>query len=65
MYSSIIHKIAKKYGVSTAEVRREMQLAINAAYENPGAEAISVPRKRAIPGPQELIAYCASEIAAE
>jgi len=45
-----------------AEVRREMQLAINAANEKPNAAALVVPRKGAIPTPEEFIKYTASVV---
>jgi len=37
---SIIREIAKKNGVTTTEVRREIKLAIDAAYENPAGAAL-------------------------
>lgn len=58
MNRSIIRKIAKKHGVSVEEVRRDMQAAINAAYVNPGAAALSVPKKGDVPTPEEFINYC-------
>lgn len=61
-------KIAKKYGVSVAEVKRDMQEAINAAYTNPNADFATfkaqraVPRKGDVPTPDELIDYAAAEV---
>lgn len=63
MNRSILRKIAKENGVSVAEVRREMQLAIEASYTNPNAAALAVPRKGAVPTPEELIDYCVGAIA--
>ena len=62
MNRSIIRKVARKHGVSVAEVRRDMQLAINAAYEKPNAAALAVPRKGAIPTPEEFIKYIANVV---
>ena len=59
MNRSIIRKIAKQNGVSTAEVRREMQAAIDATYINPTAAALAVPRADSVPTPEELIDHCA------
>jgi|GEM_PF-6938060 len=39
-----------------------MQLAINAAYEKPNAAALVVPRKGAIPTPEEFIKYTAGVV---
>ncbi|WP_242996560.1 sporulation initiation factor Spo0A C-terminal domain-containing protein [Lacrimispora amygdalina] len=65
----IYRKIAKKNGVSVAEVKRDMQEAINAAYQNPpqdgGVDAAyqqRIPCKRAIPTPDEFIRYAANKI---
>lgn len=62
MNRSIIRKVAKQNGVSVAEVKREMQAAIEAAYINPNAAAMVVPRKGTVPTPEELINYCAGII---
>jgi len=39
-----------------------MQLAINAANEKPNAAALVVPRKGAIPTPEEFIKYTAGVV---
>ena len=58
----IYRKVAKEYGVSVEEVKREMQAAITDAYTNPlNNNGITktyqsrVPCKGAIPTPEELI----------
>lgn len=68
----IYQKIAREHGVSVAEVKRDMQEAINAAYLNPpddggviAAYQRKVPRKGDIPTPDELIRYAAGRIREE
>ena len=58
----IYRKVAKEYGVSVEEVKREMQAAITDAYTNPlNNNGITktyqsrVPCKGEIPTPEELI----------
>lgn len=58
----IYKKIAKKHGVSVAEVKRDMQEAINAAYTNPNSYANCVKRKNEIPTPEEFITHLANRI---
>lgn len=58
MNRSILRKIAKENGVSVDEIRREMQAAIEAAYVNPNKAALSMPRKREVPTPEEFITHC-------
>lgn len=65
---SIYRKVAKEHGVSVAEVKRDMQEAIIAAYNDPlnqneitRAYQRRVPSKDKIPTPDELIRYAASE----
>lgn len=57
----VIRKIAKQNGVSVAEVRRDMQAAIDAAYTNANAVALAVPRKGEVPTPEEFIIHCAEK----
>lgn len=66
---SVYRKIAKKYGVSTQEIKEEMQTAITEAYTNPhnnngvtNAYQSRVPAKSEIPTPEEFIRYAAKEI---
>lgn len=60
----IYKQIAKKHGVSVAEVKRDMQEAINAAYAEPNFYANYVERKNEIPTPEELIIHLASRASA-
>lgn len=61
-------KIAKHHGVSLAEVKQEMQVAITVAYTNQDRNLINikaqkaVPHKREIPTPNELIDYATAEV---
>ena len=55
-------KIAKKYGVSVSEVKKDMQEAIDAAYKNPTMHANCVPRKGDIPTIDEFISYTAHRV---
>jgi len=57
--------IAKRHGVSVAEVRRDMQVAIDEAYKNPNNHALSVERKGYKPTPEELIAHLARRVRSE
>lgn len=65
---SIYRKVAKQYGVSVEEVKREMQAAINDAYQNTPNDGITgayqnrVPRKGEIPTTDEFIRYCSQEL---
>lgn len=61
MINSLINEVAREQGVSVAEVRCEMEKAIATAYINPSAIALSVPRKGAVPTPEEFIAFCAQQ----
>jgi hypothetical protein len=65
MDRKVYKQIARKYGVSVAEVRRDMQAAINEAYENPNAAALAVPKKGAIPTPEEFISHIAGKVRTE
>jgi len=59
-----LRQIAAKEGVSVEEVRREIEIAINAAQENsdPNIQAFweHIPRKGERPTPEEVIVYIAS-----
>ncbi|MCD7964316.1 MAG: isoaspartyl peptidase/L-asparaginase [Clostridiaceae bacterium] len=68
----VYRKVAKEYGVSVKEVKRDMQEAITAAYQNPpqdggviAAYQRRVPRKGEIPTPDELIHYAVKQIKTE
>lgn len=60
-------KIAKKHGVSVSEVKGDMQVAITAAYTDPGRNLINikaqnaVPHKGDIPTNDEFVRYVAGE----
>lgn len=56
----IYKQIAKEHGVSVAEVKRDMQEAINAAYADPNIYANYVERKNEIPTPEEFIIHLAN-----
>lgn len=64
----IYRKVAQKYGVSVAEVKKDIQEAINAAYQNPPEDGVTrawqnrVTRKGVIPTSDEFIRYAAEEI---
>lgn len=62
MNRSDYRKIAKEHGISVKEVKRDMQEAINSAYVNPNAEALSVPRKGKTPTPDEFIDYMVDKV---
>lgn len=55
----IYREIAKKHGVSIADVKRDMQAAIDAAYIKPNRHALEVSRRGDKPTPEEFIAYMA------
>lgn len=55
-------KIARRHKVSIAEVKRDMQEAINVAYKNPTLQANCVPRKGDAPTVDELINYTANRV---
>lgn len=59
-----LKKIAAKNGVSVAEVRRDIEAALNHAKSNPDPQIqafwASIPCKGDKPTPEEVIAYAAS-----
>lgn len=57
MRKDIYKLIAKKYGVTEAEVKEEMEKAIASAYENPNELARRVPRKGEIPTVEEFLDF--------
>lgn len=63
----ICRKVAKEYGVTADEVKREMQLAIDDAYKNVSNDGVTrayqnqVPRKGKIPTSEEVIRFIASK----
>lgn len=64
----IYRKVAKKNGVSVAEVKQDMQAAIDYAYKNTFNNSITadyqkqVPHNGEIPTSEELIIYAAHKI---
>ena len=68
MNRKIYRKLAKKHGVTVAEVKKDMQEAINTAYTDSDRDLIniyaqnSVPRKGDIPTPDEMIRFVATEV---
>lgn len=64
----IYRKIARQYGTTAAEVRREIQCVIDDAYRNAPDDGITkayqnrVPRKGEIPTPEEFIRYCSQQL---
>ncbi|BAE82720.1 sporulation initiation factor Spo0A-like protein [Desulfitobacterium sp. LBE] len=64
----IYRKVAKKHGVSATEVKRDMQAAIEHAYNRPSRSERekmvqeSVERENSVPTVKELIAFAAREL---
>lgn len=64
----IYRKIAREHGVSVAEVKRDMQAAINYTYEHTPDNGVTeayqnrVLRKGEIPTVEEFIKYAATEV---
>lgn len=65
----ILKQVAKQNGVSVAEVRKEIQLAINEAWNNVPADGgvtaayqRQIPCMGEIPTPEELIRYTAAKV---
>jgi len=54
-------KIAQKHGVTPEEVERDMQTAINSAYEDPNFHAQKIPSKGAMPTIEEFINYISEQ----
>ena len=62
MNRKIYKQIAKQHGVTVAEVKRDMQAAIDAAYIKPNLSAQSVKRKGETPTPDEFIKHVVKAI---
>lgn len=60
-YTHIFERIAAEHNTTVEEVRREMEIAIRAGFDNPDPEVqaqwAKIPRKGDIPTPDELITY--------
>ena len=63
-WKRVLKKVARENGVSVAEVRREIQAAIDAAYINPSFHAQCVLRKGSKPTPEELMSHITRRIVA-
>lgn len=68
MNRKIYRKLAKKHGVTAEEIRRDMQSALNTAYENPSRTAETVRAQNAVlrgdevPTPEEFIRHAVREV---
>ncbi len=68
MNRKLLRQIAKEHGVTVEEVRRDMQAAIDATYQNPDRNLMNikaqnaVPRKGEIPTVDEFVGYVAGEV---
>ncbi len=64
----ILKEIAKENGISLAELKHEMQVALDYAYQNPAnSVAIKtyqncVPRKGKVPTPEEFLSFVSGEM---
>jgi len=58
----IYKAIAKKHGVTAAEVKRDMQTAIDETYKTASSHALRVHREEDKPTPEELIAHVARRV---
>lgn len=60
-FTHIFERIAVKHNTTVEEVRREIEVAIQAGFNNPDpkvqAQWAKIPRKGDIPTPDELITY--------
>ncbi|WMI81647.1 sporulation initiation factor Spo0A C-terminal domain-containing protein [Anaerotignum sp. MB30-C6] len=61
-------KIAKEEGATVAEVKREMQLALESAYSNSKNDGVTksyqnqVPRRDEVPTPEEFIRFAVGKV---
>lgn len=64
----VYRKIARKHGVTPAEIKQDMQAAIDQAYQNTTNDGITgayqrrVPRKGETPTADEFIKYAARQL---
>ena len=67
----ILRTVAKKYGISLAQVSAEIHESIRIAYEQTPTDSITaayqnrIPRQGNIPTPEEFIAYVAKQVKAK
>ena len=62
IHKSVFQRIAEEHGVTVGEIKKDMQKAIDAAYENPNVNAETVPRRNDIPTIDEFIRYIADSL---
>lgn len=65
MNRKIYKQLAKKYGVTVEEIKRDMQEAINAAYVSPNDAALGIKSKGTVPTIDEFITQTANKINAD
>lgn len=65
MNRKIYKALAKKYGKTVEEIKRDMQAAIDFAYEQPNQKAQAIKRKGEIPTVDEFVSHAASELREE
>jgi hypothetical protein len=58
----MLRKIARIHGVTVGEVKRDMQIAIDAAYKKPTVQAKSVDCSGEKPTPDELINHAVKKV---
>ena len=61
----IYMKIAKEFGVTVEDVKRDMEEALKLTYADPSREASMIPRKGDIPTVGEFVEYAAKRAMAE
>jgi len=61
-FEKILKQIAKNNGVSVEKVKKEMQEALDAAYESPNIYAQGVMRKGEKPTLEEFMAHLAKKL---
>lgn len=64
MNRKIYKQIARQYGVSVSEVKRDMQAAIDEVYKNPNKYARCVCHEGDKPTPEEFIEYISHRVRA-
>ena len=62
MNQKIYKRLAKKYGVSVEQIKRDMQDAIDVTYARPSDAAKGVARKGSIPTVDEFMNYAIGEV---
>ena len=66
-FDDILRQIARQEGKTTAQVYRDMQVAIDAGFDNPDPKVQAtwkdIPFKGDRPTPEDVITYCALRVA--